>query len=68
MSSHVVLNSFNHLYCRVRVIKFAVPTDTAVAPARINSIASLAFAIPPIPIIGTFTALAPDIPFLLPQA
>ena len=38
--------------------KFAVPIETAVAPARINSSASSADAIPPIPIIGTFTACA----------
>ena len=38
--------------------KLAVPTETAVAPARMNSSASSAVAIPPIPIIGTLTALA----------
>ena len=37
--------------------KFAVPTATALAPARINSIASSAFMIPPMPMIGTETAL-----------
>ena len=36
----------------------AVVTDTAVAPARIISIASSAFMIPPIPTIGIFTACA----------
>lgn len=39
-------------------VKFAVPIDTAVAPARINSMASSAVQIPPIPIIGILTALA----------
>ena len=38
--------------------KLAVPTDTAVAPAMINSSASSAVAIPPMPIIGSFTACA----------
>ena len=38
--------------------KFAVPTDTALAPAKINSIASSALAIPPIPMIGILTACA----------
>ena len=38
--------------------KFAVPTDTALAPARIISIASSADAIPPIPITGTLTTFA----------
>ena len=36
----------------------AVPTDTALAPARRNSIASSAQEIPPIPMIGMFTACA----------
>ena len=38
--------------------KFAVPTETALAPARIISIASSAVMIPPIPMIGSFTAFA----------
>ena len=36
--------------------KFAVPTETAVAPAMRNSTASSPVAIPPIPITGIFTA------------
>ena len=36
--------------------KFAVPTDTALAPASIISIASSALAIPPMPMTGSFTA------------
>src|SRR2546427_473128 len=36
--------------------KFAVPTWTAVAPAIMNSSASRASAIPPMPMIGIFTA------------
>ena len=38
--------------------KFAVPTETAVAQASIISMASEAFVIPPIPIIGILTACA----------
>ena len=37
--------------------KFAVPTWTAVAPAMMNSSASSTVAMPPIPRIGSFTAL-----------
>ena len=40
------------------LMKLAVPTETAVAPAIINSRASSALAIPPIPMIGIFTAFA----------
>ena len=40
------------------LMKFAVPTDTAVAPAIRNSRASSAVAIPPIPMTGIFTAWA----------
>ncbi len=36
--------------------KFAVPTATAVAPASMNSTASCALAMPPMPITGTRTA------------
>ena len=36
--------------------KFAVPTWTAVAPAIMNSSTSSAVAIPPMPMIGSFTA------------
>ena len=36
--------------------KFAVPTWTAVAPAIMNSSASRAFMMPPIPTTGIFTA------------
>ena len=36
--------------------KFIAPTATAVAPAIMNSMASSAFAIPPIPITGILTA------------
>ena len=36
--------------------KFAVPTDTALAPANRNSIASSAQEMPPIPMIGMLTA------------
>ena len=36
--------------------KFAVPTCTAVAPAMMNSSASRALAMPPMPITGIFTA------------
>ena len=39
-------------------MKFAVPICTAVAPANKNSTASVAFIIPPNPIIGTLTAFA----------
>ena len=39
-------------------LKLAVPTATAVAPAMINSIASSAESIPPIPMIGIFTVFA----------
>ena len=39
-------------------IKFIAPTATPVAPAIINSKASSALEIPPIPMIGIFTALA----------
>ena len=39
-------------------IKFAVPIWMAVAPASMNSTASLQFMIPPSPITGIFTALA----------
>src|SRR3990170_5442697 len=38
-------------------IKFAVPTATALAPASKNSTASFTVKIPPIPMIGIFTAL-----------
>ena len=37
-------------------MKFAVPTATAVAPARRNSTASVPYVTPPIPTIGTLTA------------
>ena len=36
--------------------KFAVPTATAVAPASMNSTASVAHEMPPIPSSGTSTA------------
>ena len=36
-------------------VKFAVPTCTAVAPAMMNSSASRASAMPPMPMIGIFT-------------
>ena len=36
--------------------KFAVPTCTAVAPAMMNSSASSAVAMPPMPMMGSFTA------------
>ncbi len=36
--------------------KLAVPTWTAVAPAIMNSSTSSAVAIPPMPMIGSFTA------------
>ena len=39
-------------------MKLAVPTCTAVAPARMNSSASVAFMMPPMPMIGTLTARA----------
>ena len=39
-------------------MKLCAPTATAVAPASKNSIASSALAIPPIPMIGMFTAFA----------
>lgn len=39
-------------------MKLAVPTSMAVAPARMNSIASRPFMIPPKPITGMFTAFA----------
>ena len=38
-------------------IKLAVPTCMDVAPARKNSMASVAFIIPPIPTMGILTAL-----------
>ena len=37
--------------------KFAVPTATAVAPASMNSTASVPLEMPPMPRSGTFTAL-----------
>ena len=46
-------NSFNPFtisIAAVGLIKFAVPIATAVAPAIINSIASLAVLIPPVPV------------------
>lgn len=38
--------------------KFIAPTATPVAPASMNSIASSAFAMPPMPMIGILTAFA----------
>ena len=39
-----------------QLFELAVPTSMADAPANINSMASVAFMIPPNPTIGIFTA------------
>lgn len=50
---HVRFNSIYDVHGYCRIIKLAVPTDTALAPTKSISMASSALSIPPIPMIGT---------------
>ena len=58
MPSHILFDTANRFNSRIRIKEIRRPNRNRRSPARINSSASSADAIPPIPIIGTFTACA----------